>query len=316
VKGRIALALVAAAACSHPATTTTTTTPTNTPPTGRPDFTGEDAALIPATTQLVGGLDWGRVHGSPLFAQLVQPRLDAAPEMSMVRSTCGFDPLSSITSATIAVASVDRPDEGEVIVHGIPRDQALACLPKLVGQAPASTKVVQDKDTWLISSGAETLAVRFIGPATALVVVGTRASQAGTDALLDGGASALPSSQAYVAIRSKLDGHGVWFVANTAGRQLPNMPPGLAAMFGNADVDSGVAADVTLRFDNADGASGMASQLRAASGQLQMFVSKFDVAANDKDVGVQVAMDHDKLMSLLAMAGIGAPGPLTPPAGH
>jgi len=312
VKVRLgAAALIAVAACSHGATPPAA--PANKAPPPRADFTGDDAALIPATTQIVGGFDWARVHGSALFAQLVQPRLDGTPAVGMVRSTCGFDPLTMITSATVAIATMDHPNDGEAIVHGIPREQALACFPKLVSQAPATTKVVQDKDTWLITSGTDTFAVRFIGPQTAIVVVGARASQAGIDGLLDGGATALPSSQVYTGIRSKLDGHAVWFVANTGGKKVGGLPAGLAAMFGTADVDTGVAADVTLRFDTADSAAGIATMLKTQGAQAQPFVSKFDVAANDKDVGVQVAMDHDKLMTVLNMAGIGNQAPLNPP---
>jgi hypothetical protein len=309
------VAAFAAAACSHSASGPTG--PTNTAPPPRADFTGDDAALIPSTMQLVASLDWPRVHSSALFGQFVQPKLDAEPQLTMVKSTCGFDPFATVTSVTLAVADLDRgKSDAEVIVRGLPRDQWLACLPKLVTQAPAGSKVVQDKDTWTFSKDNDTVAMRFINASTALLVLGQHASQVGTDALLDGGASAMPSSQAYVAMQAKLTGHAAWFVANMAGHPTSDMP-GLSAVFGSADVSDGLAADITLRFASPDAAQSQAQQLKAASAQLQMFVTKLDIAANDKDVGVQAAIDHDKLVQLLQlmMGGGGGPGPgpMTPP---
>src|SRR5205814_8760846 len=101
-------------------------------------------ALIPANASFVIYIDANAFRATPVYAQLIAPEAARIPELAAVTTACGFDPMPLVTSVTVAAMGGMADDGGlEVVVRGIPKDRALACLPTLRSQ---SFTLEQDRD--------------------------------------------------------------------------------------------------------------------------------------------------------------------------
>jgi hypothetical protein len=315
MRATVAAGLLAAVggvgACGHPAPVAT---PANASP-ASPRFGGDDLSLIPAAAQFVINVDVNAVRNSPVYTELLGPQLAKEPEVSMVKTACGFDPMATVTSVTFAanggMSDAGPPEKGnsELVIHGIPRDKATACVPKLIAQAGASIKVSQDGDTWMFVNGQRPIAVRFIGDDVMLVALGTIASRAGIDHVLASSATALPTSSTFNEMRGKLHAASVWFVATgDAIIDLVGMM-GINAAFGTVDLhDGGLAANATLRFDTPTNAQQQADKLKSDSAPAMAFVNRLDIAATGNEIAVAVALDRTKLDGVLGLARGGMGG--------
>ena len=303
----IAATLLWGAGCTHDAPATTP--PANVAPRHASD-TGDVLTLIPATASLVLRIDGNQLRGNPIYTQFLAPELTNTPELAMVKQACGFDPVASITSLTLAAIGGMSDDGGlELVVRGIPRDRAVACLPKLSGRPPANAQVRQDRDTWIITTDNPLpYGVRFLGDDVALVVINKNASQASTDALIAGRAAAgLPSSASFNEMHARLRAATTWFVT-TPPAILDLLPAnGITAAFGAFDFHDGVTIDATMRFDTTDNAQRAEKDLKKETAQAAMYVSRLHIATSGSELTVGATVARDKLIALLAtMATSGA----------
>jgi hypothetical protein len=308
----IAATLLWGTGCTHDAPPTTP--PANAAPRHAEDV-GDLLALIPAQVSLVLQIDGNQFRDSPIYTQFIAGELAKSPEFAMVQHACGFDPVASITSLTVAAMGGMSGDGGlELLVRGIPRDRAIACLPKLNGRSPVNARVRQDRDTWIITTtNPLPYAVRFLDDDVALIVIDSNASRAATDALLAGRATGLPSSASFTEMHARLHAATTWFVT-TPPAILDLLPwNGSTAAFAAVDFRNGVAIDATVRFDTADNAQRAAKELNAQSAQTAMFVTRLDIATSGSDLTVGVMIGRDKLIALLAtMVTSGAANRRTP----
>lgn len=311
--GVAAVVAVAGAAACHHDDGGGTTTPK--PVTAGPAWDGNDLSLLPVGDAVVAGVNWQRIHGSEIYGSVFAPMIEKIPQLAMVRSTCGFDPLATVTSMTVGVAALENSEDAEIVVHGLPKDKVIACMPQIVAKAPvdAHVKPRQDGDTWLVGTDKAQMGVRFIAPDVALIVMGKNASQAGTDALLAGAATSVTTSAGFNELHGKVNAQGaVWFIVNATAKPIPEVP-GLQLASGGVDVTDAVAFDMRMRFDTEANAQQFATTAKAqGAGMAAMMFDKFDIGADGKEVVFGLGMSHAKLASVLQMTGMGGGGGPSP----
>src|SRR5690242_12907506 len=141
---------------------------------------GQDLALLPVDSDVVLGINFAQIRGSALWKDLVEPKLEKSDVggIDKVKALCGFDPLESIQSVALGVKGSGAEAQGAVVVHGIDKSKAMACITK-DGVAEAQkegAKVTIDGDAVMITDkSGEHFGITFVNDDTALVVLGTNA---------------------------------------------------------------------------------------------------------------------------------------------
>ena len=310
----LAVALSSFGACRHEAAAPIS----NSPVEARPGWTGNDLDLIPADVELVVGINWSRATKSPLYAEIVAPQL--APVLDVFRP-CHFDPLASLTSLTFGMRGIDDRTNEEVVavVHGLPRDQTVACIEKLRPELEKDgSKLAFEGDVvTLVDTHSKLGALEFVDDHTAVLAIGPHGTPAGLAALAKQ-TTGLRTSPAFVEMYGKLrTSDALWGLINGTSRAFRGMPVKLKALVGSLDATDSVAADVHLIMDSPADADQLAGLLRQQASQIQAFVDRFDISAVGAQVDVKVAMSHQKVSSLSTMLfGVArrpAPVPLPAP---
>jgi hypothetical protein len=308
----LAMASVAGVgACTHDAGTTGGTTTPQPPAAAK--WNGDDLSIVPKAWAIVAGIDWQRIHSSDLFNAFAAPKIEKVPELAMLRSTCGFDPLATVTSATLAVSQLQGDGDGELIIHGMPKAKVLACLPQVVAKLPPELKLAQQGDTWVAGTGSKSVALRFLTDDVALLAFGTVATSPGIDGLLQASGGAVTSSAGFTELHGKINTKAaVWFIANLGAKPMPEMQ-GAQLAYGSLDVSDSASVDVRMRFDAEANAQAFASMAKAQGAQVAaMMFDKFDVVADGKEVAVSVAASRAKLATVMMMMGGGGGGGPSP----
>lgn len=253
-------------------------------------------AFLPKDSEVVIGLDARQLLGSPLW-QHVQPRVLRAigQDMEEFRKACGYDPVAALRGVTIGMKT-GEPEEAVFVVRGLPRDQTMACIGRVLagqGQVTVQGKIV-------LLPGEPAAALTFVD-ATTLVLATSR------DELEEALAAGAPlrSSRAFSELWSQIDPkHAAWMIANGAARAFSSMASmGVRprAMLGSIALGDGVALLGRLRLQTADEATQLAAVGQGQLGAFQSMVSKIELGAEGPDVTLRVEMTDAQLQSLAGL---------------
>jgi hypothetical protein len=308
---RAVVALAALVACRHGADAPIS----NTPVVATPGYHGDDLALIPIDSEVVIGVNWSRAVNSELYSELVAPRLASVDELVELRSACGFDAMTAMTSMVIGMRDLDgNRTSGVGVVHGFDRARLEACV-RDRSSVFKKTRPVLDGDVILAADpgGRNGAAMLFVDEHTAVIVFGPDATRAGVHAAAtrtDG----LRASPAFVELIAKVRTKDVmWGVANGYAKAFSGTGVKLKAIYGSIDITDNLTIDGHLVTSSPGDATSLAGMLKAQAGQLRSFVDRLDIATAGQQVDIGVAMSHAKVISLAGMM-LGAVGPQSPPA--
>jgi hypothetical protein len=274
----------------------------------------EDLAYLPLASQLVAGIDVAQLQGSTLWKELVQPLIlkNGQARIADFQAKCGFDPMTAVKRVSIGLKNADgRNPEGIVLVHGLEKAKAMACLDKQKDEfAKERIEVSVQGDVVLMKQEGEVpVGVTFIKDTTALVVIGPDATVEGVKKAATGG-SELAKSAKFTELHGKLaGGKSIWFVING---NTPALAKGLGqlnitaeAAFGTIHVTDKLSADARLRLPSAKDASETAAKIKDGIGEtVAGFVEKIDFASDGPDMKVTATATKDNLKTLTSLFGI------------
>lgn len=269
----------------------------------------DDLSLLPADSELVGGLDFQQAQTSLVWKQLVLPALakgDAKAKLTEFQKTCGVDPMKVVTTVALGMKGLgnEHPD-GVVVAHGVPKAKLLACFDKMTKGKKQSADVKRDGDVLVVAKqGNQPVAFAFVDDTTAIIVIGTAATGDGVRAILKG-TSALKTSAKFVDIYKKTNTKDtVWMIMNGNSKAFDelrkqNISP--VVIFGSVKVAKELTLDARIKFKTADEAKNIATmgqgQLKDAS---KMF-DKISIDAEATDVKVGIVLGDAKLKELLKL---------------
>ncbi len=285
----------------------------------------EDLAYLPLASQVVAGIDVGQLQSSTLWKELVQPMIlkNGQARIAEFQQKCGFDPMTAVKRVSIGLKNADgRNPEGIVLVHGLQKAKAMACLDKQKDEfAKEKVEVTVQGDVVLMKQEGEVpVGVTFIKDTTALVVIGPEAQTADGVKKAAAGGSELAKSAKFTELHKKLaGGKSIWFVMNGAtpilAKGLGQLNIAAEAVFGTVHVTDKLAADVRLRLPSADEAASTATKIKDGIGEtVAGFVEKIEFGNDGRDMKVTATATKDNLNTLSSLFGMGsrAPAPDAP----
>lgn len=282
----------------------------------------EDLAYLPLASQLVAGVDVAQLQSSTLWKELVQPLIlkNGQARLADFQAKCGFDPMTAVKRVSIGLKNADgRNPEGIVLVHGLDKAKAMACLDKQKDEfAKEKIEVSVQGDVVLMKQEGEVpVGVTFIKDTTALVVIGPEATVDGVKKAAAGG-SELAKSAKFTELHGKLaGGKSIWFVING---NTPALAKGLGqlnitseAAFGTIHVTDKLAADARLRLASPAEAAATATKIKDGIGEtVAGFVEKIEFGSDGPDMKVTAIATKDNLKTLTSLFGIRRAAPQAP----
>ncbi|MDX2090053.1 MAG: hypothetical protein SFX73_19505 [Kofleriaceae bacterium] len=298
----------------------TTPTPAEKPATGTPApapsapaaGASDDLSLLPVDSEVVMGLNFSQLQKSVLWKKFVEPQLaksDVQQKLGKFKDTCGFDPISAVTSLSVGVKGVgqDKPD-GVFVIHGPEKGKVMACLDKVKAEAEKEgTAITVDSDVVTFKGkDGDQFAFTYVNDTTVVGVVGAEANPAGVKKAAAGG-SALKTSPAFVEMYGKIKSQdSLWMLMNGNSKAF-DQAAGLGfrpkAVFGSVNVTDGLSVDMNVRLESPEKATQFAGMMKQQAGQLAPMVDKLDINSDAADVKVAVAMSSQKLDALITQFG-------------
>jgi RNA polymerase sigma factor (sigma-70 family) len=272
--------------------------------------TVDDLGLLPADAQFVVGVDLARLKHSPAWQLLIAPAIAAAPGPRRFAAECGFDPLTSLTSVTVGVKSVEHESEsGSIVIHGLPKAETMACVAKV--SAKDDTLVRMDGDVLLtVHHGDPVSALTFLDDSTALLVFGADATKDGITRIASGrgGSGAAGYSDL---IREINTDDPIWLAAGDDSTMLAQLNRELAeftsirlhGVYGSIDVTDGLVLNAGARTGSPEMVAKLVSQIQhrldplVASGEVGKQFEQLDINADGSDVIVSIAMTTSQLLA-------------------
>jgi hypothetical protein len=272
---------------------------------------GGDLGLIPVDSEIVLGINWSQLQGSPLWKQFVEPEMKKDSEfisnIENFKTRCGFDPMTAVKTVSIGMKGLggDMP-EGIMVLNGLDKAKSLACVDKWQEEAAKEgTTISKDGDVVLAKDkSGEGGGLTFLSDTRALVVFGKAVDVAAVKKAATGG-STLSTSPAFVEMHGKIaKDQSLWFLANGNSKifedaqQLGLRPK---AVFGSLNVTDGLSADVRARLDSPDQATQTVANFKGQVDAMKGMVDKLDFTADGADVKLSAAASVQKLQSLMKM---------------
>ena len=236
-----------------------------------------------------------------------------AGEMAQFKATCGFDPIEQVKSVSVGVKGIDpggggKKAEGVIVIHGLDKTKALACVDKAKAEAAKKgTEITRDGDVFTIKEKGDVSAWTFVNNDTAVGVIGPSASKDTVLAAVKGG-STLKTSQTFVEMYSKINTkESLWLLING---NAPFMAKAASAgfkpkaMFGSLNVTDGLTVDFRIRVATPDEATQLVNMMKGQTSnpQMKQMFDKLEVTADGPDAKIAVAMSQEKLKNLVQMA--------------
>lgn len=278
-----------------------------------------DLALLPVGADFVAGLNLKQLQTSGMWTKYVQPQImkgDTATKLADFKSKCGFDPIASITSVSVA-GSMAGSQDVVMVVHGLDKSKVVACVDKEKAEIEKDgTTLTKDGDFFMITKEGKTAAMTFVNDGTLVVGSGKYGSKA---SLVDvsAGKTALKTSATFTEMYKKIDtSKSIWFFANGSSKAFDQVQGMLStrpvAVFGSLNVTDGIALDARMRVDSAGKATEMANTFKGQIEGLKQMADKAEMSADGSDVHVSIDMSQQKLQSAMQtfgpMLGLGGMG--------
>ena len=264
-----------------------------------------DLPILPVDSEIVAGINVSQVQQSGLWKQYALPFIQSqTPLLKSIKTSCGFDPLQTVTSISVGIKNLTTQPDIVAVVHGLDKAKMLGpCLAKIKAElAKEKTKVAVDNGvvTMVGTGPGEQLAYTFTDDHTLVGAFGTNGTKAGVMALAQGG-STLPQSTGFVDMYSKIDTSlSAWGLANGNSHVFDKLAALVKpqAVYGSLDFTDSIGLDVRMRVDKEDQARqlvGMGTSQQAATKQ---YFDKFVVTQEGNDVHVVVGVTAAQLKAI------------------
>jgi hypothetical protein len=268
----------------------------------------DDLTLLPVDSELVLGINFSQVQQSPLWKQFVEPKLmgaDVQSKLAEFKAKCDFDPMASFKTISVGLKNLGAPKpEGVIVVHGIDKAKALACLDKNKDEITKDGAEITHDGDIVLGKGktGEQFAMMFVNDNTGVIALGDQANAAGVKAVAQG-TSALKTSPQFVDMYGKVKtGDSLWFLMNGNSKLFEKaaaMGIKPKAVFGSLNVTDGLSLDMRLRMETPDAASQLANMGKAQLQQAAKMFDQIDVSADGSDVKFTVVLSSQKLQALI-----------------
>jgi hypothetical protein len=283
--------------------------------------TGDDLSLLPVDSEVVLGINFAQIQGSPLWQQFVAPKMmspDTQARLKEFKDACGLDPMTAVKSVSVGMKMSGAQQEATIVVHGVDKAKAWACLdnPKIKAEmAKEGGTFTRDGEVGLFKDPkGQQMAMTFVNDSTAILVVGEAVTAATAKAAAAGG-SALKTSASFTEMYNKVKTTDtLWFFVNGGSALLDKIPGAKPrALFGSVNVSDGLSVDLRARFDSPGAASELAktlsTQVKQARDAGMVDVDKAEVTAEGSDLKVDAVVSSAKLKELMnkfgGLAGMG-----------
>lgn len=272
----------------------------------------QDLQLIPVDSELVLGLNLAQARDSGMVRGLQQaaekrPKVQALLEK--IRTKCGFDPLTAVSSITLGAKNLGGNLDGVIVIHGLEKAKALPCVDQLKDELAAQkVEVTRDGDVVLAKGGGteETAALTFVDDKTAILVVGPKGTKAGALEVAQG-KSTLSTSKEFTDMYSRVKtGDTLWLLLNGAAEPVADLLSKInvksKAVFGSVNAANGLSADLRMRVESEDQATNVAKLLESQVAPFAQFADKVEIVSDKSDVRVTVSFTEEKLKSVMGLA--------------
>jgi hypothetical protein len=271
----------------------------------------DDLTLLPLDSEIVLGINFAQVTQSSLWKQFVEPKMmtgEMQSQLAEFKAKCDFDPMASFKTVSVGLKIVGEKPDGVIVVHGVDKAKAFACIDKMKDEASKEgTEVTRDGDVLVVKGKTgDPAAVMFVNDNTAVVALGDKGNAAGVKQVAQGG-STLKSSPPFLDMYSKVKtGDSVWFLINGNAKFFEKAAAIGAkpkAMFGSVNVTDGLALDMRLRMDTPDAAAQIANMGKAQVQQAAKMFDQIDIVADGADAKITVVLSNQKLQALIQQVG-------------
>jgi len=277
----------------------------------------DDLALLPADSELVLGIDIARVQRSALWQTLVAPALVNAAGLRDFEAECGFDPITSLSSVTIGMKGTGQHKDvsGSVVIHGLAKAKAFACITKQSAKHHSDTEVRIDGDVLLVSRDGEThAAMTFLDDSTALVVLGPDATKDGIARVAERRGAPAPGYSELIHEINTDD--AVWIAVADGSPMLAEANRKIAehtsiqlhGLYGSIDFSDGLVINAGARTGSPELVAKLVSDAQhqidevASRGELAQHFEQLDINADGGDVIVSLAMNTSQLLAVVGGA--------------
>jgi RNA polymerase sigma factor (sigma-70 family) len=273
--------------------------------------TADDLPYMPGDADVVVGVDLAQLRGSSLWQLFVQPALTNNPEIEAITEQCGFDPIASAQSVSMAVK--DFGDTGvnaaTIVVHGYDKAKALACANK---QSIDGVSINVSDGIVMIDGADMHLGAIFVDDATIVKIGPTPISR---DELTKAAAGngGLGNQPTFTPLFANVDPTDpVWLVVTDASPMIAEMNKSMApftsiqvhGVFGSVNVSDVLAfhggihvASPEVAAQTVTEAKTQLDQLASEPGGTQRYFEQIDVTSDGSDVLVDATVNVAELMA-------------------
>jgi hypothetical protein len=267
---------------------------------GQPATAERLLAVLPMDTDIVMGLDFGRMRQSTLLAPLIDEltKMNQSQMGFDMKAECGLDPAKMMGIAVFGIKMISK-DKVDVsgAMTGIPRGPALTCMEKSKAKMEAEgAKVTIDGNYVMMTTKDGNVGMAYVDDTTMVMKVSNTApvDKAALDkmvgAKLGGGLTGSPEFMGM--IKATNTGATLWGLVNGNAPVMASSGLKFKAAFGSVDVTDGVVADGRLRMTTPDDATKnaqmFATQLVSLKGMGVADVAEAKADGNDVVVKVQM----------------------------
>lgn len=268
-------------------------------------------AFLPIDAEVVLSVDFAQVRRSPLW-RTYGPRLLASSEgwLARIKAECNIDVVREVSGMRLAMRKPGTKEtDGVLVVRGFEREPLMACTEK------TSKKVTRDGELLIGRDGDDTFVMQFVDPTTLVAQIGPQTTKASFRAVLASG-SPLRNSPVFSEMFGKLDAQAAaWFLFNGNGELFKNTGLQIKGMYGSVGLKDGLTASGRVRFPDAAQAAQVTQMAQAQIAGFSSMVTRLDLAADQAEMTVELAMTEQQVSSILSMfTGMlgGGGGPTSP----
>jgi hypothetical protein len=313
----LALSLAFFPACSKDkkpeAESATSEEPAKTPE-GSEDSKAKAAA---GATKIAVSMNLASLTGTPLWQTLGPAAMEqAGGGLAKASETCGFDPISKLTSVHFGV-NTSRDREPIVVVKGLTRGPLIECIKSIAKLEKAVLEVTEEGNFTTLKGGkeGETQGLVWIDDNTLLLVPG-QVNKEYLQARLEG-RDGLIGNADFIRTASKANQTApIWFAgsfgpSSKAAKGMAKMGSQPKALYGSVGFTDGIQLAVGVTFDNETAARQTLGQATAmiqmAKGplkQLAGLVDKVQLSTEKSDLKVSLNMNKQEVDQLSNMASV------------
>jgi hypothetical protein len=273
---------------------------------------------MPQDTEILVSMNLASLTNTPLWEKLGPAAMEkAGGSLAKAKATCGFDPISKLTSIHFGVNSA-REKEAVVVIKGLTRGPLVACIQALAKVEGAVIEVTDDGNFTTVKGkkDGETQGLVWIDDNTLLLVPG-KVDKAYLQARLDG-ENGLIGNADFTMIAGKANqGAPIWFAASfspssKAAKSMASLGSAPKGLYGSVGFSDGIQLALGVTFEDENAARtmlgsatammGMAKGPQGPLGKLSGLIDKVQLSTEAADLKVSLDMNKQEVDELSNMA--------------